>query len=118
MATFGIDAISTGGGQSIWRSEVITPEHANESKLMVKEIRIPLSQAVSANTAFTITLYADNALVDVEFVVDNSTRFLGKKFIVIRPAVEFVNNFFIQINFTGSTLTTIGLPITGVIQIN
>lgn len=115
---YGIDKITTGGGTGIFRSEVVIVDNYS-GKLSLKQIRIPFIQKMTADMSFTIYLYVDGALNSRTWTIDGSkTSYKNKLFAIVEPEISFDNNFFIQIEFSGSDLLTIGLPITGTILLN
>jgi len=112
---YGLAKISTTYGTSIIRGEIIIPESLG-SGFMLDQLKLPLVQAMAENMAFTIKVYVDNATNSVDFTVNNSTRYSEKKYITIHPKIEIINNFFFEIEFSGSVLCTIALPILGQIS--
>jgi len=115
MSEYGLAKITTGSGDCIIRLEVVVPESLG-SNLKLNMLKIPFVQAMAANMGFTVDLYADSANDSQQFVVGNSGGVSGKRFVKLYPELEFENNFFIQITFTGSVLLTIALPILGIIE--
>lgn len=114
---FGIDKISTTyGNNNVFRSEVIVIDTFDEGKFTLKRLRIPFVQAIAANMTLKIYIYGDNAVNSRTWTISNATRYSGKRFVVIRPEIEFSNNLFIQLEWEGTSLLTVALPITGIIK--
>lgn len=112
----GLDKISTTyvSGANILRTEVFRVGQTST----IKKIRIPLAQAISANTSFTVKLYKDDDFSTGTTVATvNNTNYSGKKYIDIYPDGEEVNNFFLEFTNTGTALCVIGLPITVFIEV-
>lgn len=112
---YGLDKITTGSTTDKIRLEVIIPESYG-SGFKLKMLKIPFVQKMAANMGFTIKVYADNANDSRDFTVGNSGGVSGKYFVKIYPEIEITNNFFIQLEFQGSELLTIALPIMGVLE--
>lgn len=117
--TVGLDKITTGAGDGVIRLEVIVPETYGRN-FILKELKIPFVQAMAADMGFTVYVYGDNAINNRTFKVGYSGTDViavkGKKQIILNPNIEFENNVFIQIEFTGSVLLTIALPILGLLE--
>ncbi len=79
----------------------------------ITKIRIPLAQQISANMAVTPTIILDDGTSSKVLTSINNTNYAGKKTIVIRPEnLTGDHNFWLELRWHGSTLCTIGLPIT------
>lgn len=112
---YGLDKITTGSGDSIIRLEIVIPETYG-SNFRLKMLKIPFVQQMDANMGFTVRVYADNANDSRDFTIGNSNGISGKYFAKIYPEIEITNNFFIQLEFSGSELLTVALPIMGVLE--
>lgn len=112
---YGLAKISTTYGTNIIRGEVIIPDNMG-SGFMLKQLKFPLAQAMAANMACTVKIYTDEASDNVSFTIDNSTQYSGKRYFIIQPQIPIVNNFFIEITFSGTVLMTIGLPLLGILE--
>ena len=112
---YGLAKISTTYGVSTIRLEVVIPDNMG-SGFMLKQLKFPFSQKMAANMACTITVYTDEAIDNVPFEIDNSTRYSGKRYAIIQPQIPIINNFFVEIAFTGTELLTIALPILGELE--
>lgn len=80
----------------------------------ITKIRIPLAQAMAANMAITAKIFTDDGAGTTHTLttIDN-TNYSGKKNIVIRPEnLTGDHNFWLELNWTGSALCVVGLPIT------
>lgn len=111
---YGIDKYSTTyGNYNVWRSDVFTVG----SKFNIDKIRIPFVQSIGANMTLTVKIYKDSAsntpsATDKTLTTVNNTNYPNsEKFIEIYPEIVCDNDFFIQLEWTGSALLTVNLPI-------
>ena len=111
----GIDKLSTTYGTSIWRSRM---ERVGSS-FQIKEVRIPLAQAMGANQTITMKIYTDDGSTASTLTTINSTNYPNSdRFIKVYPQGVFgKNNFFIELTFSGTALATVSLPISYIISI-
>lgn len=112
----GLDKLSTTHGTSIWRSRL---ERVGQT-FSIKEIRIPLAQAVAANQTITVKVLTDDQSTTDTVATINSTNYsTSQRYITIYPqGVGGNNNFLLELTFSGTALATVALPITYVIEIN
>lgn len=111
----GLDKVSTTyGNYNVWRSEVFSAP----SSFRINKIRIPFSQAIAANMTLTVKVYGDDGSTTPSaetqtLVTVNSTNYTNsERSIDIFPRQEYQNNFFIQLEWSGTALLTVALPIT------
>lgn len=111
---YGIDKYSTTYGDvNVFRSNVFTVG----GKFQIKEIQIPLAQAIAVNMTFTVKVYGDNgtttpSATNKTLITVNNTNYPNsEKVIKIYPQEEFTNDFFLQIEWQGSVLAVISLPL-------
>lgn len=111
----GIDKLSTTYGTSIWRGRL---ERVGMNGV-IKEVRIPLAQAVATNQTITAKIYVDDGSANTTIATINTTNYpASERFIKIYPqGVSFKNNFYLELTFSGSALATVNLPITYVIEV-
>jgi len=113
---YGLAKVSETYGTSIIRLEVIIPDSLGNG-FKLDSLKFPLSQAMSTNMACTVKIYTDDASDNISFIIDNSTQYSGKRFFKIEPQIPIINNFFIEITFSGTALMTISLPIIGELEL-
>lgn len=113
--TYGLSKKSTTYGTSIWRSRM--ERVGNDFK--IKEVRIPLTQAVTTNHSIVVKVYTDDASANTTIATINPTNYpSSERFIKIYPqGVYGKNNYFIELTWSGSAILTVGLPITSVIEL-
>lgn len=83
-------------------------------RFKIKEVSIPLAQAIAANMIVTPKLYFDDGQRTHDFngTVINNTAYNGKKRIKLKPTgATGENNFWLELKWTGSALCTVSLPI-------
>ncbi len=118
--SFGIDKKATGGGNSIWRSDVFTVDE----RFIIDRIRIPFVQGIDENMTLTVKIYKDgatntpNANDNTLKIINNTNYIENEKFIEIKPNIRCDNNFFLQLEWSGTALLTVALPITIKIKID
>lgn len=83
----------------------------------ITKIRIPLAQAMAAGMIITPKIYVDDGVSSYSnangLPVINDTLYDGKRNIVLRPEnLTGEHNFWLELKWTGTTLCTVGLPIT------
>lgn len=112
----GLDKLSTTYGTSIWRSRL---ERVGRT-FNIKEIRIPLAQAVAANQTITVKILTDDGSTTDTVGTINSTNYPNsERYITIYPqGVGGRNNFLVELTFSGTALATVSLPISYVMEIN
>ena len=109
---------TTYGDYNVWRSDVFIVD----SKFIIKEVRIPLAQAVGANMTMTVKIYGDDAtttpsVADKTLLTINNTNYPNSERVIkYYPSGKYNNNFFIQLEWSGSALLTVALPITIIIE--
>lgn len=82
----------------------------------ITKIRIPLAQTIiSTSSTITPTIYIDDGTTTKALAAINSTNFLNKKNIVIRPEnLTGDHNFWLELRWThpgSNTINTVALPI-------
>lgn len=91
----------------------------NTGPFKITKIVIPFPQAIAANMTITPVMYTDYGIGTTYtggstngFPVISNTLFSGKNYIVLRPEnMTGNNNFYMTLNFSGSALCTVALPI-------
>ena len=121
MATqYGLDKISTTYGTSIWRSDIFRIG----KKFNIDNIRIPFAQALAANMTLTLKIYGDDgsttpsAANKTSITINNTNYPNSDRAVNIKPLGQYWNNFFIQLEWSGSALATVALPIEIELSIN
>jgi hypothetical protein len=103
-----------GQGYSYWWSQL----YRIGQPFKIKKIRIPLAQAITANMSITAKVYTDDgAGTTYTLATINNTNDSGLFNIIRRSGstgevMTGKHNFWIELNWTGSVLCTVGLPIT------
>lgn len=113
--SYGLDKLSTTYGQSVWRSQIYS--FGNQAE--VKELRIPLAQAVGANQTLTVNLYGDDKSTYKTVGTINSTNYpSGDRFITLKPptSFRFYNNFMLELVWSGTALMTVSTPISIIVE--
>lgn len=79
----------------------------------ITKIRIPLAQAMAANMTVVPKIHLDDQTDSTTLTTINNTNYPDKKNIVIRPEnLTGQHNFWLELQWTGSVLCIVGLPIT------
>lgn len=79
----------------------------------ITKIRIPLAKAIGANMSFTPKFYMDEGTSTQTLVTVSNTNYSGEQNIVIKPnATVGKHNFWLELDWTGSALCVVSLPIT------
>lgn len=105
---YGIDRNATTYGVAEWQSEVFRIGKEFE----ITKIKIPLAQAVAANMTVAVKVVTDNGSTSTTVATINSTNFsASERFITLHPSVFGKHDFYLQLNWSGSALLSIGLPI-------
>lgn len=108
----GLDKYSTTATyNSVWRSK---PFNVNKWFLL-KKLVIPFAAAVDANTSVTVKVYMDDGSSSTTLLAINNTNYPNKRRVIYSAgdlvnAVGF-NNFFIEINWDGTTEMPVLMPI-------
>ncbi len=109
----GLDKISTSyGDNNVWRSDVFIVNN----RFQVSKIRIGFVQALTSNHALKVKVIGDSGYItsstdnQTEVVIDGSNN-EGQRYVEIYPQREFENNFFLQLEWEGSDLLTVAMPI-------
>jgi hypothetical protein len=115
----GLDKLSTTATfNSIWRSEVF---NINDYYLF-KKLGIPLAAPVDANTSVIVRIYIDDASTTVTLPTINNTTQSGKRRVQFEAGdlkeATGDNNFFIEIEWNGTTKMPVLLPIRMQLDVN
>lgn len=115
----GLDKHSTTATyNSIWRSK---PFNINE-RFVLKKLVIPLANAVDSTTSVIIKIYLDDASSSVTLTEINNTNYPSKRKVLYKASELLTctgeNNFFIEIEWNGTTQMPILMPIKGKIDIS
>lgn len=97
---------------AVWRS----PVYRLGKQFDIMKIQFPVYPAVTTNMTIIPVLYFDNAASSSTGTTINSTNYSGAKEITLYPpnfsnAIRGNNNFFLELQFSGSALAVVGLPI-------
>jgi len=75
----------------------------------LRELRLPLSVAISTNTSFIVKFIDDTGATTLATI--NNTNNAGQRNIKLNPEATFYNKGYLQIEWTGTALCPISLPI-------
>lgn len=114
-ATHGVDKQGTqyNNATQVWWSQL----YKIGSPFKVNKITIPVPLGIVANNVITPSIYTDSGQLTYAGVSSglptiDSTGYLGKKHIVLRPiGVTGDSDLMLGLSWTGSVLATVGLPI-------
>jgi hypothetical protein len=96
-------------GTSVWQSQMFRIGQP----FKVKKVRIPLAQAITSGMTVTPKIYIDDSESGVELTPIDNANFSGKRNAIIRPnGLVGDHNLYLELRWTGTTLCTVGLPIT------
>lgn len=107
----GIDTKSGyGSSASVWWSQM----YRIGQPFKITKIRIPLAQAVSTNMTLVPKVYTDDgAGTTTTLTTVNNTNYPSERNIVYRPEnLTGQHNFWLELTWSGTSLMTVGLPIT------
>ena len=106
----GLDKLSTTYGSSKYVDQM---QRIGEP-FKISKIRIPLGQAVAANMTLTVKAFFDDGSSNKTLATINTTNYASsERNIIIHPADAMgVNNFYLQLEWSGTALLTVNLPIT------
>lgn len=108
-ASKGLDKLSTTyGDYNVWRSQ----RYRIGEKFNINKIKIPLAQAIGNNMAFTIKIISNNGNDTDTVATINNTNNSDEVILRIDTNQEYTNDFYLQLEWTGTALCTINLPIT------
>lgn len=102
----GIDSLSTTYQSSFWRSQ----RYSLGKRGIVKKIIYQLGAALAANMTIVPTIFIDDANTSTALTTINSTNYSGRR-VIQQANVPFNDNFLLQLNWTGTALCPITLPI-------
>jgi len=109
-SNFGIDKLdNTSANVAVWRSLIYNVG----SPFAINKITIPLIDAVATNHTLIATIYVDDASTSTALTTINNTNFAAsERRIVLYPRnVRGLNNFFLQLRWSGTAVLRVGLPI-------
>ena len=105
---YGIDRNATTYRNSKFQSEVFKVGKPFE----VERVRIPLNQAIAANMTLTVKLLVDEESTSTTIATINSTTFSdSERFIDLHPNVRGKHDFFLELDWSGTSLLSVNLPI-------
>ena len=105
---FGIDKNATTYGVSEFLSETFRIG----KRFVINEIKIPLAQAVGANMTIAVKVVTDNGSTSTTVGTINNTNYsASERQVTMRQAVFGNQDFYLQISWSGSSLLSVGLPI-------
>lgn len=107
---YGLDSSGTSYGTCVWRSRMYNVG----KRFIIKRVRIPLGAAVAANHTITPTIFLDDfsSSSTTGMTVINSTNFASSERVAIfYPGVSGVNNFCLELSWTGTALIPVLPPI-------
>ena len=108
----GIDKIDTNNSEtlaSVWRSSIFRVGR----RFTVKRIRFPLGKAVAANMTLTPKIWIDDASASTTLTAINNTNYSASERYINQYPNDVVgrNNFFLELNWTGTVPLPVSLPI-------
>ena len=111
-SAYRIEKITTSYSFAVWRSE----KYLIGVPFDVMRISFSVYPALAANMTIIPVLHFDNATSSSTGTTINSTNYSGKTHIELRTAnfsqaVRGKNDFFLELQFSGSALAVVGLPI-------
>jgi len=102
----GLDKISTTyGNNNVWQSEMLRISR----DFQINEVRFSVTPKIAANMAFTVKFVHDGGISTLGTI--NNTNNSGEYQIKLNPAETFYNKGRFLIEWTGSALVSIELPI-------
>jgi hypothetical protein len=105
---YGIDRNATTYRNSVFQSEIFKIGKPFE----IEKIRFPVAQAIAANMTLTIKLIVDQESTSTTIATINSTTYSGsERFVELHPSVRGNHDCFLEIDWSGTELITVGLPI-------
>ena len=112
----GLEKISTNyGDANVWQSSLFRIGR----KFNITKIKMPLAQAVAANMTLVVKAVTGDGATIMTLGTINITNYPNSETeIDFYPKGEFRNNFYLQLEWSGSALLTVGLPITIELNIN
>ena len=99
---------------TLWRSQVFTTGKPFD----VLEIKFATNQAISGNIEIIPVLYFDNEVTSSVGTAINATNYTNSEKLIKLTSKNFSNavsgfqNFFLELQFTGTSLVTVKCPIT------
>lgn len=112
-STYALFKKSTTHVFNMWRS----PVYRIGSKFDVMKIEFSLVQDMAANMTIIPVLYFDNEDTNSIGTTINSTNYPNSERLIVLTSKNFANgasgksNFFLELQFTGTALATVALPI-------
>lgn len=109
-SNYGIDKKSTTYGTNIFHSPIISVGR----KAIIRRIRMNLPAAVAANMTITPKIFIDNfsSSSTTGLRAINNTNFPnGERFIEFKPDINVINNFCLELRWSGTALLPVNLPI-------
>lgn len=110
----GIDKVSTTyGDNNVFRSDVFRIGR----HFKIEKIRISFAQAIAANMTLLVKIYGDDGTTtpatnrNTSKTINNANFPNNERYVDIFPEEEYWNNFFIQLEWSGTALLTVALPI-------
>lgn len=113
-STYKLFKKSTTYAFNMWRS----PVYRIGSKFDVMKIKFAVTPAMTTNMSIIPVLYFDNEASNSIGATINSTNYTNSERYIVLTAKNFSNatrgqdNFFLELQFTGSALAVVKLPIT------
>lgn len=111
---------TTYGNYNVFRSDVFIVD----KEFTIEEIRIPFAQAIAANMTLKVKIYFDDASntpsagAKTLRTINNTNYPNGDRFVRLQSEIRCKNNFFIQLEWEGSSLLTVSMPLQITIDIN
>ncbi|MCK9370798.1 hypothetical protein M0R04_12885 [Candidatus Dojkabacteria bacterium] len=105
----GLDKISTTyGDYNVWRSGMFRIS----DRFKINKIGLRLADAVAANMTLVVKAYYNDGDSNATLATINNADYTGERNVDIYPQELMENNFYLQLEWTGSALMTVSLPIT------
>jgi len=109
-SAYGLDKRSTTYGTAIWHSPIVQIGR----KAIIRRIRFNLPLAVGANMTIVPKVFIDNqsssSIIGLR-TINNTNYAKSERFIEFKPDINVINNFFLELRWSGSALAPVQLPI-------
>jgi len=105
---FGIDRATSTANVAVWRSLYYSPG----APFRINKVVIPLGAAVAANMTLIPSIRVDDDGTTTSLTTINNTNYVSsERKIVYHPAVYGINNFSLQLRWSGSAILPVTMPI-------
>ena len=104
---YGIDGYSSTYQTVVWRS----PMYRMENDFKINKVEIPLGATLAGNMTITPKVYVDDESTSFTLNTINSTNYSGRRVKIFPQNCKGMNNFFLELTWSGTTLCPVLLPI-------